>query len=92
MADLENTPDVVVYTSASPMTMDSLKSGFDASASKGAPTVVVSGVGSKAYAGAGGVIAQSGSRFVEVSGLSTDLTGNHTTSSAIAKAAITALG
>ncbi len=89
--DLENNPDVTVYTSASPLTLDGLKAGLDASASQNAPTVAISGVGDKAYAGADGIIAQSGSHIVEVSGLATDLSGNHVASSAIANALLAAL-
>ena len=90
-ADLENNPDVTVYTSASPMTLDGLKAGLDASASQNAPTVAISGVGDKAYAGAGGIIAQAGSHVVGVSGLVSDLKGDHAASSAIASALLAAL-
>ncbi|HEV2633888.1 MAG TPA: hypothetical protein VGX23_02005 [Actinocrinis sp.] len=91
-ADLENNPDVVVYTAASPMTLDGLKDSLDATASQDAPTVSVSGVGDKAYAGAGGVVVQAGNHLIDVSGMSGDLTGDHSLSTALAKAVISALG
>jgi hypothetical protein len=91
-ADFEDIPNVVVYTSASPMTLGALKNSLDASASQDGPTVAVSGVGDKAYAGADGVVAQAGDHLVEVSGLAGDLTGDHSMSTALAKAVIAALG
>jgi hypothetical protein len=90
-ADSENHPDAKVYTAASSVTLDILKVGLDGSASQDAPTVAISGVGDKAYAGADGIIAQSGSYIIEVSGLATDLFGKHATSSAIASALLAAL-
>jgi hypothetical protein len=91
-ADIEDNPDIVVYTSASPMTLDGLKDSLDAAASQDGPTVAVSGVGDKAYAGAGGVIAQAGNHLIDVSGMAGDLTGDHSMSTALAKAVISALG
>ena len=91
-ADLEDNPELMVYTSASPMTLAGLKNSLDASASQDGPTVAVSGVGDKAYAGADGVIAQAGDHLIQVSGLAGDLTGDHSMSTALAKALISALG
>ena len=91
-ADLEDTPHVVVFTSASPMTLGGLKNSLDASASQDAPTVAVSGVGDKAYAGADGIVVQAGDHLIQVSGMADDLSGDHSMSTALAKAVITALG
>lgn len=91
-ADIEDNPDVVVFTSASSMTLGALKNSLDAAASQDGPTVPVSGVGDSAYAGAGGVVAQAGDHLIEVSGLAGDLTGDHSMSTALAKAVIAALG
>jgi hypothetical protein len=92
VADLESQLDITVYTSASPLTLDKLKASLDASASQDAPTVSVSGVGDKAYAGADGTIAQAGDHIIEVAGLASDLRGDHAASSSTASALIAAIG
>jgi hypothetical protein len=92
VADLESQLDITVYTSASPLTLDTLKASLDAAASKDAPTVAISGIGDKAYASAVGTIAQAGDHVVEVAGLASDLRGDHAASSATASAVIAALG
>ena len=83
---------MIVYTAASHVTLDILKAGLDSAASQASPTVAISGVGDKAYAGADGIIVQAGIHFVEVDGLSADVLANHATSGAMAKAVIAALG
>jgi hypothetical protein len=92
VADLESQLNVTVYTSSSPLTLDKLKASLDASASKDAPTVPITGVGDKAYAGADGTIAQAGNHLVEVAGLASDLRGDHAASSTTASAVIAAIG
>jgi hypothetical protein len=84
-------PDIAVYSADSGVTLAALKVALDGAASQDAPTVAVSGVGDKAYAGADGVIAQFGDRFIAVQGVSDDIFGKHATSEALAKAVIAAL-
>jgi hypothetical protein len=91
-ADLESQLDITVYTSSSPLTLDKLKASLDASASKDAPTVPITGVGDKAYAGARGTIAQAGDNRIEVAGLASDIRGDHAASNATAGAVIAAIG
>ena len=88
-ADLEAQLNITVYTLLS---LDSVKASLDAAASQDAPTVPISGVGDKAYAGADGTIAQDGDYVIQVSGLPSDLRGDHTASSATASAVIAAIG
>jgi hypothetical protein len=84
-------PDIAVYSADSGVTLAALKVALDGAASQDAPTVAVSGVGDKAYAGADGVIAQFGDRFIAVQGVSDDIFGKHATSEALAKAVIAEL-
>jgi hypothetical protein len=90
VADLESQLNVQIDTGPA-MTFKSLKAGFDAAASTDAPTVSISGLGDAAYGGAAGTIVQAGAHLIDVSGLSFDLTGNHTASSGVAKIFIAAL-
>jgi hypothetical protein len=90
-AELESQLDVTVYAGG-PFTIKTLKDALDAAASKDAPTVPVSGIGDEAYAGAGGIVVKFGSHLIDVSGLSFDLTGDHSESQAVAAAFIGAIG
>ena len=89
-AELESQLDITVYAGG-PFTIKTLKDALDAAASQDAPTVPVSGIGDEAYAGAGGIVVKVGSRLIDVSGLSFDLTGDHSESQAVAAAFISAL-
>lgn len=91
-ADIESELNITVYTSASPVTLDALKTVLDAAASQMAPTVPIAGVGAKAYASDDGTIAQAGNYIVQVAGLVFDIQGDHTASGATAKAVLAALG
>ncbi|WP_054011247.1 hypothetical protein [Arthrobacter sp. ERGS1:01] len=91
-ADIESELNITVYASSSSVALDALKVSLDGSASQVAPTVPITGVGGKAYAGADGTIAQGGNDVVQVAGLVFDIKGDHAASGATAKAVLAAIG